>query len=714
MQEIAKILIIIITIVIIIKVVKVIEYKIRVAKLNHYRYKIAIEALNGAVWEWHEKINVLYISSRIRQVLECDEIIDSMERAKKFIDEKDRENIASLFYDRINNKIKEKFKIEFTVITQGGKKIVFECTGGGRIAKDGTYSLSGTLIDITEEKAKEQLLKASEKNYRLALEGSQDIMFYCDLNKDKLIFNNRIEELLELDHKDTHIISIQQWVNNVVYKDEKKEFMDEFKKVKEGRDEYFSLEYRMKTKGDKVVWVKTRGKIVLEDDRQNIYGSISNINDRKEKELKIFQISRYDEVTGIANRRYFEEKVSELLVNDDTANGDIAIIFIDIDNFKFVNDTYGHQIGDKILILFCNKLKSVLRNVGLLARFGGDEFIISIENIKEKKEIENLLKEIIQTFNNPFDIDGKEIYCTVSIGISILPIENGDFKTALKHADIAMYKAKEDGKNQYYFFNNDMEQKLKRELDIKAGLRKAVKAKEINFKFQPKYWCKEEKIQGVECLARWQNDKLGFIAPNEFIPLAESSGLIVDIGKYLIEDVFETFSKLQSQLGNDFKIAINLSQVQIQDREFIPFIITKIKEYEIQPSLIEFEVTESAIMKYPKNAIKVLEHLKNLGFSIALDDFGTGYSSLNYLKIIPLDVVKIDKSFIDDIGIDTRNEQIIEKIVELAHSLKLSVVAEGVEEAYQVKYLQEIGCDILQGYYFSKPVDIKQLKKEIL
>ncbi|MGG7176646.1 EAL domain-containing protein [Clostridium paraputrificum] len=668
---------------------------------NYIRYKLALEALNGAVWEWDSQERLFIISSRLREILKTNIVIDSFEKFYTFISEEDRGYIRGFFNDMIEESIEEEFTLEFTVFDNSGKAILMECSGKGEM-KNSTYYLTGILLDTTEKRKQDQLLRLSEKNYRRALEGSQDIMFYFNIETSEITLSGRIAYLLELDHKLEYKLNSEDWIKYIIPSD-RELYRDAYRKFIKNNSEYISLQYRIKTTSGKIVWLMERGKRIVEEDGIYIYGSMSNITDNKEKEMKIYYMGHFDDVTGTPNRRYFTDKAKRMLLKAKEGDNDFAILFMDLDNFKYVNDTYGHDAGDELLKIFCMKLNSILTKKCTLARFGGDEFIIAIEDVIHKGEVIKVLEDIIETFNIPLEVKGKEIYCTVSIGVSMYRSDGNTIFSLLKKADIAMYEAKASGKNQYYIYNPNIAEKFSRDLILKAALRKVPDNKEIYFEYQPKYWSRSNRIQGFECLARWNSKELGQISPGEFIPLAESTGLIVPIGNYLIEDAFKKCIEIMNITDVEFKMAINLSQVQIRDKQLVPFIKEKIKEYKINPSYIEFEVTESVIMKSPESSIRTLKSLKELGVSIALDDFGTGYSSLNYLKILPIDTVKIDKSFVDDIGIDNKNEFIIQKIIELAHLLELDVVAEGVEDLDQYNYLINYNCDIIQGYYFSKP-----------
>ncbi|PRR82786.1 sensor domain-containing protein [Clostridium vincentii] len=675
------------------------------------RYEMALNSLNVAVWQWNDIDNKFSASDNFNLILKYDGDINSLEDLYSIICKEDKEYIQNFFIEMINEKVQESFSLQFVVEGCRGKLITMECSGTGEI-KDKTYIMSGLIIDITEKTKQDELLRISEKKYRRALDGSQDIMFIINIENNILTVNGKIAYLLELEQKNEYAFTMEEWLKHVFTQDREK-YIQEYSEFLNNDTPYFRCEYRVLTKSGKVVWFKVRGKCIVEEDGKYIYGSINNDTDRKEKELRIDYMSNYDDVTGIPNRRYFTGRAYDMLKESKKSNKKFALVFIDLDNFKYVNDTYGHTAGDNLLVELCKKIMVFLEENWLLARFGGDEFVTAIENIDEIDSVTNIIERIVEAFNEPFLINGKEIYNTVSIGISISENDDDNVQSLLKKADIAMYNAKNHGKNQYFIFNDELAEKLDRELSLSLGLRKAVENKEIYFALQPKYWSKTHKIQGFECLARWTSSELGNVSPIEFIPIAESTGLIIPIGQYLMEEAFTMCNELTNRLDSDFKIAINLSQVQLRDENLFEYIKNKMVEYNISPKNIEFEVTESLIMKSVDKNIEVLSRLKSLGVSIALDDFGTGYSSLNYLKILPIDTVKVDKSFVKDIGKDYKDECIIEKIIELSHLLGLEVVAEGVEYEEQLRYLNEVNCDIIQGYYFSKPKEFSRILQSI-
>ena len=328
-------------------------------------------------------------------------------------------------------------------------------------------------------------------------------------------------------------------------------------------------------------------------------------------------------------------------------------------------------------------------------------------------EIRELLNRLLVSVRKPIEVNNKNIYCSISLGVSMYPRDAKNLDILLKTADMAMHKAKEEGKNRFRFFDVDILTLLRRQYDIEKAFRTAIEKEEIFMVFQPKISIKGEKVNGFEALVRWVSQELGFVSPAEFIPIAENTGFIVELGKYIVEESFKKCRELYETSDHKFHIAINISDIQLREEGFIEFISDLLNKYNVPPEYIEFEITEGVIMQSVSRNIEILLNLKNLGVSIALDDFGTGYSSLSYLKRLPIDVLKIDKSFVDGIGVDEKSEYIAESIIKLSHSLDLKVVAEGVETKEQLGYLDKMKCDIAQGYYFSKPEKFEIIKEMI-
>lgn len=552
--------------------------------------------------------------------------------------------------------------------------------------------------------------KQYKQGYALSIEAMNGAIWIWDDKSERVYVSNKIKELLGLE-KDR--ITLEQWYEYIVESD--------LKRVKSYFDGICynrmcinsNMRYSIKSANGEIIPIEYKGKGSIRDDIYSLSGVIMNITNEKNSEQKIHFMSYYDDITGIPNRKMFTEKFQELINNNSNSKSQLGIIFFDIDNFKNINDTYGHEIGDEILLKLCERIENILDGRQTFARFGGDEFVIAFSNIINEKEINEFLDELLLKVRKPFEVNNKKIYCTISIGVSVYPKDADRLDILLKTADMAMHKAKEEGKNRYNFFDIDISNILKRQYEIEKALRTAIENNEIFMAFQPKISIKGEKVNGFEALVRWVNSELGFISPAEFIPIAESSGLIIDLGKYIIEESFKKCSELCRSTKSKFNIAINISDIQLREEGFISFVSEMLEKYNIPPEYIEFEITEGVIMQSVVKNIELLIELKRLGVSIALDDFGTGYSSLSYLKRLPIDVLKIDKSFVDGIGVDEKSEYIAESIIKLSHSLNLKVVAEGVETKEQLGYLNKMKCDVAQGYYFSKPEKFEVIKEMI-
>lgn len=678
----------------------------KLAESSKRRYRMAIDALEGAIWEWNSENNKLYMSKKIKDILKINKDIESFDEWFSFIVEDEREDIKIFIENIIHNRILDNFILEASIVDFSGEKLLLKVQGNGKV-RNNVFCLSGLIVDITERKRVENMNKVIENKNRLAVEGSKDIAFWWNVNQNIISIDYSIREYLEIKGEGDVLISDKSW-KKFILEDDIDLYNKKINKVLNSKkDEFYSIDYRILSKDNKVVWLQSKGKKTLEKNGDLfIHGAFSDITDRKEKEIEINYLSFNDEVTRIPNRRFFVREVTNHINN--YPNEKIAFIFIDLDNFKYVNDTYGHDAGDLLLIEFAKIIKNMKIKDSLFARYGGDEFIIVQYNIQEKNQIKYILDNIIKKLSNPIIINDKEIFCTLSIGVSVYPIDGGDMPILLKRADMAMYLAKVNGKNRYEFFDIKILEILNREFDIEKGLRVAVDKNEIKMLYQPKIKVDTEEVIGFESLVRWNSKSLGIVSPSEFIPIAESSGLIIPIGKYIISESFRKCKELTLKTTKKFKMAINLSEVQIRDEDIVSFIAESLRICDLSAEYIEFEITESIIMKSAEKNINTLEKLKKLGVSLALDDFGTGYSSLSYLRTLPIDVLKIDKSFIDGIVIEEKSEYIINSIVELSHYLSLLVVAEGVETKEQLNFLKRISCDVIQGYYFSRPVEFNE------
>jgi diguanylate cyclase (GGDEF)-like protein len=388
---------------------------------------------------------------------------------------------------------------------------------------------------------------------------------------------------------------------------------------------------------------------------------------------------------------------------------------MDLDNFKTVNDTLGHMAGNELLKIIGDLMRNDMKDFESVARIGGDEFVFLLSSVNSMEKISDFAKEIMKLVKKPLIISNKEFHLTASIGIALYPDDGKDFNTLMKNADIAMYNAKGQGKNRYEFFTKEMNSGLMEKLELEESLRLAIKNNEFKVLYQPQINIETGKIDGMEALVRWIHPQKSIISPIKFIPLAEATGLIIAIGNIVLHEACMQ-NKLWQQAGyTPLRVAVNLSAKQFEQENLVEIIKKVLEDTGLEPKWLEIEITESILMKNLDFSIGVLNNLRNMGIHVSLDDFGTGYSSLNYLKRLPINTLKIDKSFVDNITIDPKDEIIARAIIELAHKMGLKIVAEGVEFAQQFNFLKEHKCDKVQGFLFSKPVpseEFEQLLRE--
>lgn len=424
-------------------------------------------------------------------------------------------------------------------------------------------------------------------------------------------------------------------------------------------------------------------------------------------------IRNYDTTTGIASKNFMKNIINKYLKECEKNIEFGALYLIDLDNFNFINDVYDYEVGDNLLYSVANILKLNLSEDTIIGRFSADQFIIFKPEVKNVEEAETIAKKILSIFENPISVNDNNFYITASVGISISPYDGNEFNILLKSADIAMHFVKKNGKNGYKFFNKKIYTELSKVFGLRKALKKALKENEMYVVFQPIISLSDYKMHEMESLIRWNSKELGIIPPNEFISLAEITRQIIPIGKFVLEEVFKKIRELLDLGYDNFKIAVNLSELQLRHKIVIRDFEELIKKYDVTLKYIKIEITESILMKSYDENVKILNEIKKLGGSIALDDFGTGYSSLNYLTRLPIDILKIDRSFIVDLMSNEKSRCIVKNIINLSHELGIEVIAEGVEDIEQVNYLKSINCDKIQGYYFSKPDYFDNIKKLI-
>ena len=553
-----------------------------------------------------------------------------------------------------------------------------------------------------ELKRVQENLRQSEERYRNIIETIEDGYIEVDLSGNWTFVNNVIsrhmgysrEELIGMDFHKLHTersakISVKA-----------------FAEVYETEAPLKSLEVEGVKKDGTIGHFELSVSLMKDAQGQKIgFHCISrDVSERKRQEEKIQYLATHDILTGLTNRVLFNQLLGQAIQSAKRKKEQFALFFIDLDRFKTINDTLGHEAGDQLLKEIAVRFKQGLRAMDVVARLGGDEFVVMVENIKHPEQVTTVAHKILAAAMKPVLIMSKECRVTASIGISIYPKDGEDELTLMKNADIAMYFAKEEGKNNFQFYKTDITHLSNKRLSIESHLYSALAQNELSLAYQPKLDFKTGEITGVEALLRWKNPELGSVTPTHFIPVAEETGLIIPIGRWVLETACKQNAAWQNQGLPPVCMAVNLSLAQLINENIMNDIENALKSSGLAPNYLELEVTESMIMHNPVRMIPIFTRIKELGIHIAVDDFGTGYSSLAQIKNFPMDTLKVDRSFIRNIPRDKQNMAITKAILAMGKTLNLTVVAEGVETEEQMDFLREYSCDEMQGFYFSKPV----------
>jgi diguanylate cyclase (GGDEF)-like protein/PAS domain S-box-containing protein len=560
---------------------------------------------------------------------------------------------------------------------------------------------------ISERNIIEVGLSDSEQRFKALIENSSDGVVLLDAQATIVYSTSTITKLLGY--------SISEFVGRngfeFMHQEDTPKVQQVFLKLLQSAPGHIeTTEYRYKHKDGTYRWIEAVGNNLL--DEPNVSAIVVNyrdIHEHKMFEEKIQHQLHHDSLTELPNRQYFSGQISELIKK--YKSKPFAVFVIDLDRFKNINDSLGHVLGDKVLHMAAQRLNTIAQKS--CARLGGDEFTILLENVSNEEEAAKLSQEIIEAFKMPFEVDGNEIYVTVSIGISLYPEDGKDVLALLKNADAALYRAKEQGRNNYQFYIPSLNASVYKQLTLENSLRKAVVDKEFIVYYIPQINAKNGKIMSIEALVRWRNPDMGLTFPDEFIPLAEATGLIEQIDEFVLREAVKQTMGWQKSGFKNLDISVNLSS-----RQFTPKLINFLKqtllEFCFRPQNLVLEMTERTLIESTTNVLSVLQKIKSMGIKISIDDFNTGYSSFNYVKRFPIDYLKIGHSFIKGVPHNDKDCAIAKSIITLGHSLGKEVIAEGVERKNQLRFLQEEGCNFLQGYLFSGPVPADSLKEILL
>jgi diguanylate cyclase (GGDEF)-like protein/PAS domain S-box-containing protein len=570
--------------------------------------------------------------------------------------------------------------------------------------------LKARINSVLESKKLYDNLIQSEGKYRLLVENANEAILVI---QDEILtfYNPRASQLFDYPENKLSSTPFVEFLHA--------EDRDEFREYQErallGRRACPALSFRLLAKDGNFRWVEAKGVPIDWDGKPATLHFITDITARKRAEEEMRFLAFYDCLTGLPNRLMFNEHMNQTLAYAKRNNNLLATLFLDLDHFKRVNDTLGHHLGDMLLNAVGERLIRIIRKSDILARnvedicntniarFGGDEFVLLLTNIKKAQDAAKVARRILYTLSDAFVLDSQKIFITTSIGISLFPADGQDGETLIKNADKAMYHAKKVGRNNYQFYADSDQDSTPERVTLKSDLYKALEDKELLLYYQPQVSIDTRSIIGTEALIRWQHANLGVVPPADIIPLAEESGLIDSVSKWVLQTACKQNLAWREAGLTEMRMSVNLSSLLFKEEKLVDLISELLDESGADPSFLEIELPESSLIQ-EENAVRALRDLKDLGVRIAADDFGTGYSSLHHLRNIPLDVLKIDRSFIKNIPENDDNAAIVAATIAMAHSLNMEVVAVGVETEAQLEFLRERGCDIIQGYLFSPPL----------
>ena len=610
------------------------------------------------------------------------------------------------------------------------------CSGGSYAFLSKPYNtdeLFSTVKNALKEKQlkKQNLfmqkqLQESERLHRYLVNTSPDIIYILDPKGNFTFINQRIESLLGFDAKEL----IGKHYSILVHKEDIEQAKYIFNERRVGERASSNIELRLMCKDSDSPRYFENKTLPIELSSMGIYmGEISNddnsylgtygvardITDRKIAEETITFQAYHDLLTRLPNRALLRDRLSLAISHAKRANEMLAVMFLDLDRFKNINDSLGHIIGDELLQQVSTRLKSCLREGDTLARFGGDEFTLMLPKIgNNKSDASKVAEKINRILKEPFFIENNELYISASIGISLYPQDGKSMDALIKNADIAMYHVKGQGKNGYQFFSDEMNTPYFKSLSLDTGIHNALEFNEFNLLYQPQINVKSGEIIGVEALLRWDNPEHGHIMPDEFIPFAEETGLIIEIDNWVIDNALSQIGRWIEKGLPEIRMSINVSARHLGEADFVEKITSALNKFDVPGRCLEIEITENAIMDDIDGVIKKLKQLNALGISIAIDDFGTGYSSLTYLHKLPIHTLKIDRTFLQDDRFVSNDHTIVNTIVAMAKGLNLNVIAEGIESQRQLDYLREIECNEAQGFLFGKPLDAITVSKMLI
>ena len=681
-------------------------------RISEERWKFALDGARDGVWDWHIKTNEVQVTKQWKTMLGygSDDIEVNYQEWKRLIHPEDLPKVTSALNAYIKGDA-NKFSMELRMLCKDGS-YKWILTRGMTVtfsADNKPERMVGTHTDIDELKTIEASLRESDTNQRALLEAMMDGVFVAQ--DDHFIFANPVlPEILGYKFDEFIGLSFDQVVAPESLPVWNRRFAGRAFGVTEPVKHY-QVKFICKG-GKKSIWLDLHTSRVMFRGKSSVLGVLRDISKQKEAEDLIWHQANFDTLTGLPNRRMFRDRLEQEIKKSDRTGLTFAIMFLDLDHFKVVNDTMGHEAGDQLLKEASDRLKRCVRESDTVARLGGDEFVLLLTEVEDLKSLERIAEEILTKLAQPFEMGIDPVYVSASIGITLYPIDAHDFDDLLKNADQAMYAAKADGRNRFSYFTSSMQAAAQSRMRLANDLRQALKRNEFKLVYQPIVEVGTGLIRKAEALIRWHHPVHGLVNPAEFIPVAEETGIITEIGDWVFHEATKQLLIWRQTIHPDFQISINKSPVQFRTVHLNW--VEHLASMDLPASSLVVEITEGMLLEATDNVSNKLLEFKKAGIQVAIDDFGTGYSSLSYLKKYDIEYIKIDQSFVRNLFRDTSDLGICEAIILMAHKLEMRVIAEGVETLEQYQLLEGAGCDYVQGFYFSKPVVVEEFEKLLL
>lgn len=690
------------------------QVRARTAELaaSEERFNLAVKGSSDGLWDWTVGTGNVYFSHRFKELLGYgdDEFPNRIESFESHLHPDDHESVMASIL--VHLKERKHYDVELRLRTRDDRYRWFRARGQAVWDSEGlAVRMAGSITDITQRKQSEEALRESESRFRDVAHAAGEFIWEVDDQWRYTYVSGRLQSILGFEQAEL----LGRRPVDFSPQDDGGELDAWFRGLSAEALSFRDIEYVSVTRDGEQIWLEISG-VPIRDENGLIVGyrgTGSDVTERKRAEHEIERLATRDPLTGLPNRALLNDRLAHAIADAQRNRTQVGFLFIDLDRFKNINDSLGHHVGDELLQQVGKRLESCIRGGDTVARLGGDEFVVLLEDLHRARDAAPIAQNILRTVNQPYHVDGNVLNTSSSIGISIYPDDGNDIQILLRNADTAMYHAKALGRNDYQFFSPDMNVRAVQRLELETALRRAVDQGEFVLHYQPQFDISTGEVVGAEALLRWHHPQWGMVSPADFIAVAEETGLIIPIGECVLYTACEQAARWQAFAGRPLQMAVNLSAQQVRP-ELIKTVSDALDSAGLAARHLTLEITETLMMHNIEDNIRLLDDLRNLGTRIAIDDFGTGYSSLSYLKRFPVHELKIDQSFVHDLGAGSENLAIVRAVIAMASSLNLCVVAEGVETEEQRAVLKTMGCRLHQGFLYGRPAAASHFSDNIL